>query len=224
MFCISWHETCVLSIHEARSLQHPNEGEAMRERILALCVAASVGAFAIVAAEKAQAANISASENGDIAVLSGSEFDVSSFSATSSGESADGSGVFLANATATGMALIVLTEGVGGPNSDWLELVYSGSGRSESITAHWRSDSDPGGLPALPTGVTPEFLIETGASVDVTALLVASATASGFAFPSNITIQVQSDAPEPVPERASLVLLGTAQAGFGLIRRRRRSV
>ena len=196
----------------------------MRERILALCMAASVGAFAIAAAEKAQAANISASENGDTAVLSGSQFDITPFTSTSSGESADGSGAFIANATATGSALVVLTEGAGGPNSDWLELVYSGSGRSESITAHWRSDSDPGGLPALPTGVTPEFLIETGASVDVTALLTASAVASGFGFPSNITIQVQSDAPEPVPEPASLVLLGTALAGLGLIRRRRRNV
>ena len=77
---------------------------------------------------------------------------------------------------------------------------------TETVQALWRSDADPGGLPALPAGVTPQFLLETGASQDVTALLVASATASGFAFPSNITVQVQSDV-EPVP--APLI-------GFGL--------
>jgi hypothetical protein len=42
----------------------------------------------------------------------------------SSGESADGSGAYQANSTATGSALVVLTQGPGGANSDWLELVY----------------------------------------------------------------------------------------------------
>jgi hypothetical protein len=174
----------------------------------------------------AQAANILAFETAaDVAMLTGSQFDVTPFTSTSSGESADGSGAFLANSTATGMALVVLTEGVGGPNSDWFQLVYSGPGGFgiESVTVHWRSDSDPGGLPALPTGVVPQFLVETGASQDVTALLAASATASGFAFPSNLTVQVQSDAPESVPEPVTLTLFSAGLLGFGFVRRRKRS-
>ena len=118
----------------------------------------------------------------------------------------------------------MLTEGPGGPNSDWLELIYSGTGGrgTETITALWNSDADPGGLPALPTGVTPVFLAETGGIQDVTALLIASATASGFSFPSNITIQVQSDAAEPVPEPSTLGLIGLGLLGLGAMRRQRR--
>ena len=93
-----------------------------------------------------------ATETGDVATFSSSQFDITPFTFTSDGESANGSGAFIANATATGSALVVLTEGPSGANSDWLELIYSGSGGrgTESITAHWNSDDDPGGLPALP--------------------------------------------------------------------------
>src|SRR5207244_2595566 len=120
----------------------------------------------------------------------------------------------------TGMALVVLTDGPGRGNSDWFELVYSGSGPVEFITAHWVSDAEITGLEPLPPGVVPMFLAETGGVQDVTALLAASATASGFAFPSNITIQVQSDAPEAVPEPASLALLGLGLAAIGFSRRK----
>ena len=194
-------------------------------RLISTCLAVSATALVCAfGAGGAQAANIVASETGDTATLAGSGFDVSDFTSSSSGESADGSGAFFSFAPATGSALVVLTE-AGGGNSDWFELVYSNSVIIESVTAHWRSDLDPGGLPALPAGVTPEFVAETGASQDITALLVASAIASGFAFPSNITIEAESDVEAPaVPEPGTLALLGGALLGFGVIRRRRNGV
>jgi hypothetical protein len=146
----------------------------------------------------AQAANIAASETGDVANLLGTEFDAGAFNVSSAGEQAVGVGKFLVNLTPTGKALLVLTEGPGGANSDWLELSYSGDHHIETITALWNSDADPGGLPALPTDVMASFLAETGTSQEVTQALMDSATASGFSFPSNITIQVQPDAPESV--------------------------
>jgi len=175
-------------------------------------------AFVLVSAVglgTAQAANITASETiADIATLVGTQFDVTAFVATNGLEAADGTGAFLANQTATGQALVVLLEGVGGPFSDWFQIIYSstagGGFGTENVTVHWRSDANPGGLPPLPVGVVPQFLVETGVVQDITALLGASAAASGFAFPSNITIQVQSDpSGAEIPEPASIVLLGT---------------
>ena len=172
----------------------------------------------------AQAANIIASENGDTASLVGSQFDITSFTSISTGETATGSGSFIANVVATGSALVVLSEAAGGPPSDWLRLTYSGSGRTETVTANWNSDSEPGGLPAIPTipGVTPQFLVETGGVQDVTALLAASA---GGNFPSNTTVQVQSDAVEaavPEPSTWAMMLLGFLGLGTAFRQSRRK--
>jgi hypothetical protein len=179
----------------------------------------------------ALAANLLATENGDFpSLVPDANWDRTTFTSTSSssGESATGSGAFLANSTATGSALVVLTEG-NGANSDWLELTYSGAGGrgTETVRAIWNSDADPGGLPALPTGVTPSFVLETGASQDVTGLLVASASASGFSFPSNITVQARSDPPEvavPEPSTWVMMLLGFAGLAYASYRTSRRSI
>jgi len=184
----------------------------------------------VVGLGTAQAANITASEvvtgGNEIATLVGTQFDVSPFVAVNGIESADATGAFVANQPGTGgQALVVLREGPGVPElSDWLHLVWTVSGNTVTMTVQWRSDADPGGLPPLPVGVSPAVVVETGAVQDITGALGLSATASGFAFPSNLTVQVQSDAPEAVvPEPATLTLTGLGLLGITTRYRRRRS-
>src|SRR3954451_16604361 len=111
----------------------------MKRELTCSIVAAGLALVCIGGPGMAQAANIVASETGDTATLVGTQFDITPFTSLSNGESADGSGTFIANQPATGSALVVLTEGPSGPNSDWLELVYSNNGTSQAVTAHWRS-------------------------------------------------------------------------------------
>src|SRR5262245_23729932 len=151
-------------------------------------------AFVLVSAlglGTAQAANITASEvitgGNEIATLVGTQFDVSPFVAVNGIEAADATGAFVANQPGTGgQALAVLREGAGVPElSDWLHLVWTVSGNNVTMTVHWRSDADPGGLPPLPVGVSPAVIVETGGVQDVTSVLAISAFVSGFTFPSN---------------------------------------
>src|SRR6266581_2155808 len=88
---------------------------------------AGLALFCMVGLGTAQAANLLATETAsDIATfVPDANWDRTPFNFTSSGESATGSGAYLANSTATGMALVVFTE-LGGGNSDWFELIYSG--------------------------------------------------------------------------------------------------
>jgi len=183
----------------------------------------------------AQAANLSAQEAGcvgqDVCFVPDANFDVTPFTQTSFTPATDtvtGSGAFIAIAPATGSSTVYLTEPGGGTKvSDILSLTYSNQGGGiEQITASWQSDgpNDTLNLGNVPTGG--HSVVETGSSQDVTALLVGAAPVGGF--PSNITVQAQSDVePVPVPKlgpAASMVLLAVGLlglAGPGFLRRRR---
>jgi hypothetical protein len=153
----------------------------------------------------------------------GTGFNITPFTSTSSGESITGSGAWTTSDVEDGTAIVVLTEGAVGPPSDYIMVTYTGTGSTETITVKWVSDTDgvPLGIPAPPFGTTTEFLAETGGVQDVTNLLITSA---GNVFPADITVQVQSDVVEGVPEPSTwaMMLLGFAGLGFAFRQSRRR--
>jgi hypothetical protein len=163
----------------------------------------------------ATAGNIVISDltEGVITITPDSNFE-GGFTSTSSVESGTFRGIFIANTATTGSALIGFTERPGSSVlSDLLQLQWTNNGNIETITGTFQSD--PLAAPAPPTVTVPE----NGATgVEIASLGIPN-------FPSNITIQVLSDI-DPVPEPASIALLGVGIAGiagYGWRRRQRRA-
>jgi hypothetical protein len=193
-----------------------------------------IGGLALAAAvNPAQAANLSAHEAGcvgqDVCFTSDDgNWDRTLFTQTSFNSATDtvvGSGAFMANSPATGSSTIYLTEANGTTVSDILTLNYTAQGSTETVTATWQSDGPNDTIPLGTVPVGGHSVIETGSSQDVGALLIAAAVGG---FPSNLTVQAQSDVePVPVPKlgpAASMVLLAlglVGLAGPGFLRRRR---
>ena len=107
--------------------------------------------------------------------------------------------------------LVALTEPGTGEDSDVLDLQHAAGTAAYSFL--FISDSEGG--PGLGLGPSVPRIPETGELQDVTQFLPAELRDFGF------SVSVQSDV-EPVPEPASIVLLGSGIAGVGTLLRRRR--
>src|SRR5947207_6786166 len=195
----------------------------MQAKILALCVAASVGAFAIVAAEQGQAASLVITDTAETGIVfsvgqfdtgSGFTLDGTQLLAPSLGTASrtvsEGTAATPITHTFTGQFLtagafsaptsgvIAFTE-AGGGISDILTFNYTGGGGSAgafgtgTLTGSFVSDLDPGGSLLAPLGAT----------------LVSEATP--FIFNNtNITASAVSYVEAVIPEPESLAPFGSA--------------
>ena len=150
----------------------------------------------------------------------------------SSGGTATVNGAYFATTATTGTIDLYVLEPDGQTVSDVLSLQFTdifcgaqGSGQTvttvscsginppsnQLVSGTWTSyDNSTNEAPTLPNGAL--TIIEDGTVQDVTSLL------AGTNFlPSGMTVQIQSEVPEP----ATMTLLGAGLLGLGIARRRR---